>query len=754
MTSRDASLSPAPEADPLAAMLQRASESAARANPRRSARNAKAKEPDPSPLLDAGKVAKDSASNDKKPVQAPRKRQKKEGTSLGKAAVPSDEEAALARAKATWAKTKGRRGHLKMVVEMPFDLVLEVFSFLEPADLLHLSMTTKSMRGLVMDKTLALPLWKAAFERVEPKPPACPEEVSLPQWANFLYGRTCFNCSATQGVQHVWNAVVRLCKNCQIKEFDQNIPWPSDKASADHHLREMVPHKWLKRPGAYGSQTWFYRPVYERQKAMIESLRSDPVKLDEYLKQEKLKQRKLSELQWGAEGGSNWERRLKTVKAVELDTRRSNREQAIMQRLDALGYTELLRRLPARSRPTLPGFGGVKPLTDKGLTYTLLFHESFLTARSEWEKLQPLLVDTLEELQKTFKNEDWKKMINSRTNAMYWVFMYYISQNRDREPFAPQRRSLALVEPFRTMIYDTPADKELQQKDFLEHLEDMPRILDSWREEAEGVLLGLLPQSLETASKGKKGKAKETAPDRPVLSLGITLFSCKWCPDILTYPAVLSHGCLYRSAANNRVIKEGGEADNGEEEEEEGVADPNVRWNEGHNQVEFDEAASAYASAVIKALGEDPKTATWEDLDKANKRVECLRCRKDKGLKRLVMNWRAAVLHEFDKHGEDDDDTPDGKWEALDEESLAVAHAKEKSMKNNSDVRPDADTLRCCQCEALDLEDGKVNYARWTAPIRGTTVCSKGHDLTADGASFNTAWNIPFKSTPHPVKIA
>jgi hypothetical protein len=387
-------------------------------------------------------------------------------------------------------------------------------------------------------------------------------------------------------------------------------------------------------------------------------------------------------------------------------------------------------------------------------------------------------------LQKTFKGQDWKKMINSRTNTMIWVYLYYICQHRDKEPYAPQKRSLAFVEPFRTMIYDTDPETELEQKDFFKHLEEFPQILDAWREEADDVLIGLLPQSTSEdagSKKSKKGKAKEVAPDRSVLKLGTTIFTCKWCPEALTYPAVLSHNCLYRSPARNRTDEEEAEASTNEEAgEDEGMEDPNFRWNVGYNQVWFDEAASACATAVIKVLGEEPTTATWEELDKVNKRVECVRCRKDKGLKRLVMDWRNAVriiamlltscqpthswisskqiLHEFDKHGEDEDENSDvAKWELLDDESLAIAYEKEKSVKKNSNVRPVEQTKRCCECEKLVLdENGKASFGRWgyAAPAPGATACPKGHDLTLEGATYDTAWAIPFKSTPYPVKIA
>ena len=61
---------------------------------------------------------------------------------------------------AIWAKIRGRRGHLKMVVEMPFDILLEMFQYLTPLDLLNLSKANHAFRSLLLDRSTALHLWK------------------------------------------------------------------------------------------------------------------------------------------------------------------------------------------------------------------------------------------------------------------------------------------------------------------------------------------------------------------------------------------------------------------------------------------------------------------------------------------------------------------------------------------------------------------------------------------------------------------
>lgn len=223
---------------------------------------------------------------------------------------------------------------------------------------------------------------------------------------------------------------------------------------------------------------------------------------------------------------------------------------------------------------------------------------------------------------------------------------------------------MAKLEPFRTLIYDTPAGQELHFSDFVARLDDVTQALETWRQDAEATLLGLIPTSSTLAASGQrkakmtakaKGKAKECAPDASVLKLATTIFECKWCGNLLPYPHVLDHLCMYRRhrpcQAKGFVPKRGIRNRRNDAAyqyiyySEEDKSDPNVAWNEGGQQLRFHEEASKYAAAIIKELGEDPERVTWEELDKANQRVECLRCQKPKpsAHRRLAMDWRQAV---------------------------------------------------------------------------------------------------------------
>ncbi|KAJ2921261.1 hypothetical protein H1R20_g15830, partial [Candolleomyces eurysporus] len=570
--------------------------------------------------------------------------------------VPSkNTKASASKPNPSWAKVKGKRGQLKMVVEMPFDILLEIFKYLLPADLLGLTMANKALRGLLLDRTVALPLWKRAFESVEPVPPQCPEELTLPQYANLLYGRTCFYCDAIHGLKTSWVCYLRFCKGCLDKEFIK-----AGFAMDSRDIRSIIPSYYEKIDGS----------------------------------------------------------RLTT-------------------RLTDLGYGNDLARLPRHGLATLPGFKGVKPLTER-----------------EWEKLMPDLVDIFEELRKEFEKKDRANCLYQRSGCVWGVHRYFVSHHRDLELIGPTSRELAMMEPFKTLVYDAPRDQQVTQADMLAHLDKLPEVFKSWAENTANVLLNLLPQAHDggknAARRGKaKSKANDKAPalDAAALDLATTLFSCKWCPEILVYPNVLTHRCLI-----SRHKKE-----NKEPESEVESGDPNCAWNEGHDQVEFDQVSSTCASTVVTALGKDPKTTTWKELDEADQRVECLSCRKETGkVRRIAMDWRHAILHAYEAHSEEEGfESNQTRWQILDSESLKLAYDKELTnwRKVNSWHAKCIIRTLCVQCDRLTIENNRVGYPRsGSPPEKGSTTCPRGHDLSQEGGIYRRYPN-DFGATQKPVRI-
>lgn len=84
--------------------------------------------------------------------------------------------------------------HRGKIMDMPLDVLLEIFEFLLPLDVLHLSRTSNDIRNVLMHRS-AMFIWKSAFENwnasTECPSPPCPEDMTEPQWASLLFDDHC-----------------------------------------------------------------------------------------------------------------------------------------------------------------------------------------------------------------------------------------------------------------------------------------------------------------------------------------------------------------------------------------------------------------------------------------------------------------------------------------------------------------------------------------------------------------------------------
>ena len=107
-----------------------------------------------------------------------------------------------------WKGVKGVRGKLRMLTEMPLDILFEVglqfmrhsqgspadaaqiFSHLHPWDVLRLARTTKSLRDILMRRS-SISIWKNALMNT-PGMPECPNDMTEPEFINLAYDKHCF----------------------------------------------------------------------------------------------------------------------------------------------------------------------------------------------------------------------------------------------------------------------------------------------------------------------------------------------------------------------------------------------------------------------------------------------------------------------------------------------------------------------------------------------------------------------------------
>ncbi|KAJ3836319.1 hypothetical protein F5878DRAFT_663087 [Lentinula raphanica] len=118
---------------------------------------------------------------------------------------------------------RGVRGKLglleKLAKDMPLDIILEIFCYVEPRDLLRLARTTRDLRAILMSKS-SVNIWRVALGRVEGLPP-CPADLNEPQYMNLLFEPFRHVCMSSGHCDNIlWNLRARSCRTCLQTPLD------------------------------------------------------------------------------------------------------------------------------------------------------------------------------------------------------------------------------------------------------------------------------------------------------------------------------------------------------------------------------------------------------------------------------------------------------------------------------------------------------------------------------------------------------
>ncbi|KAF8600099.1 hypothetical protein BDV93DRAFT_448232, partial [Ceratobasidium sp. AG-I] len=84
------------------------------------------------------------------------------------------------------------RGTLRVFMNLPPEVFLEVATHLRPLDLLALARTNKFFRHIFMSRSI-IHIWRAAERNVAGLPP-CPKELCEPQYAALMFTKNCSVC--------------------------------------------------------------------------------------------------------------------------------------------------------------------------------------------------------------------------------------------------------------------------------------------------------------------------------------------------------------------------------------------------------------------------------------------------------------------------------------------------------------------------------------------------------------------------------
>ncbi|KAK0481359.1 hypothetical protein IW261DRAFT_1606680 [Armillaria novae-zelandiae] len=488
-------------------------------------------------------------------------------------------------------KRRKLRGLLQKVAETPLDVLFEIFSNLEPLDLLRLSRTTKDLRALLLRRSSSF-VWKRTRENVEGLPPL-PEDLSEPKFAHLAFDKHCSNClHLTKFVQ--WEARTKYCRNCL-------------ETSDLFTLHRLNPYSSLipifgcsgTRRGQY--YCYAYVPSIESVRKASDSFGEDHDKLKAWRLEKEVA---FEQLRSHARQCEIWSARRAEVRSNELDATRVQRFEGVLQRLTSLGWDDEVKN---------PNF-----LTE--LRWQKYIRQSKALTERVWANMSDAVI-ALAQHHKFIRLRRQKIRAVEERMKLFEEAYSAVTQDEPLLPIIPKPDDVVVQEPFSTLFFDTPLDVS---------------IADSLQ--AMWIHLPDVASKLRDAQTSKLTELMKQAGLKADLHLATTVFRCTECCQSYQYPYVLAHRCPSQELAkpfNDEdwkpyVLRR--------------ISHCYMAWSE--SQFSIDQETVDKVACLIKTCGLDPETATYEDMDTLDYRIICNHCSNSqtKGRKQ-VMRWRAAVYH-------------------------------------------------------------------------------------------------------------
>ncbi|KAF5331121.1 hypothetical protein D9619_005375 [Psilocybe cf. subviscida] len=588
-------------------------------------------------------------------------------------------------------RVRGRRGGLKMIHEMPLDIVLEIFGHLDPIDLLHVSRTSKGLRALTQGTGSQL-IWKKAYENLgDSAPPIDLPGLNLMFLTSALYGKYCQVCTTRKGQLTLHASRIRLCWDCSVPNL-------VSFHDVEKDIQALCINTYLGRASVkLRYSTYFFKAELEFHRRKIANTKSRPgQETHQAIWSATMRQRRdyMTKLtKWSLSERYKTNQKYRDILA--------RRQQDITSRIIAAGYeAEATYIRIAR----LPGVKIGADLTDKG-----------------WDRIKGRILSTFEYIRQQKLERDIKDCFSTRiyhfqqiVNAAFGD----VPKPRIPVPFYEILHS----EPFHGILTSYTGlgmrhltDEMRQQLRIPALAERITEITNTWRKAADRHLLDLVNPGSPVKTENDDQPA-DTAP----LELGTTLFTCHWCPAALSYPRVLVHSCFRDNRKSGNLSnktsstaahdvdgdeedaeEDDDDASNNEEEPEEnyGIVKTTPlsvwnslhiangrRWNESGDEITFDSEASGAAKSILLAIGEDPVTMTTARIQAMDIRVECIRCLAANNSRRrrprLFMTWNMAIIHDMQDHFEQPRSAQDWRL-VVDKDELAQIKGHEDGKRRS-----------------------------------------------------------------------
>ncbi|KAL0947627.1 hypothetical protein HGRIS_013715 [Hohenbuehelia grisea] len=378
------------------------------------------------------------------------------------------------------------RGKLRDLPHMPLDILFDIFSNLNPSDLLRLARTTKALRDILMRRS-ASPIWRAACANISGLPD-CPPDMAIPAFVNLLFDTHCHACEH-QGASHmIWVYRKRFCKKCLYNRSVRVVCLQYSHPDLVEHplwprLEEIIPIFPLRtgRNRFPHCLPAYVQTVFDAYTACSEGEKEQFINTQLTLVKERPEFATLC---------TRWMNSARQERSSELEELRKQRRTAIMGKLGELGFGSELDDLDYNDRNELYG-------------HSLVNQTRKLTDRNEClAKLPP------------------NRVVPTGAD------LYSLKVDE--------------VEVAKKLLEETSFDVHLTPEHYGDFEEAVPKLIDHWKELATRKLIDILVDVRTAAGEDT------TTSDMSIFDLATSSFRCLSCKTFISYPRVLVHSCARR----------------------------------------------------------------------------------------------------------------------------------------------------------------------------------------------------------------
>ncbi|KAG1904264.1 uncharacterized protein F5891DRAFT_1013676 [Suillus fuscotomentosus] len=530
-------------------------------------------------------------------------------------------------------KRSGRgKKSLSLIVTVPIDILLEICSFLEPVDLLHLFHAHKAFHK-VLSSNHAVSVWKAA--RVNRGGvPDCMPGMSEAEWADLLFGGSdCYEC----GKKRVWDIDFgirrRVCQPCLNENLVCKSAFPFAFPEYDLIILDLIPFS------SIGAEDHDHDYIVDLGCKLFWSDDIDKMaeELEVYLKpgaEQALEDFKQSRKKY-VDSDSNHIAVCDasvandcTQQSLCVDELRSQNTKLFQARLVYLGHdAEDVERMFDNHH------------------YGVLDKE-FTDAR--WKRLIPKVECKLAQLQEEWRLERQRKVSSIRESELLTMYQKYVwPLPQGITPSSEDFLELCDVAEF----IKSPPTADTGSDAFAEKI---PDFCADYMHKKKLELTRLLALSTDAVQDTTTPQSQGIdAPDDMLLQLATSVFQCTYPQSfpLITWDKVQHHG---RSSHSQRPRSS------------------YAMMSTSPCTFSVSQRGVAAARSLLSLVGLDAQTTTATTMDDLQCRFFCSNCSpkpENGGSYRMAMNWRQGVFHYVEDQSPSHEEP---RWELLSTAQLHV----------------------------------------------------------------------------------